>query len=74
VIDSPTLAQRLTEAFDTTVPAVAYEARLGPDGRSLEWIERTAAGETRYDTEPGTTWFQRRSVDVLSIFPVDWML
>ena len=74
VIDSPMLAQQLAERFDTAAPLVAYEVRLGPDGRSLEWIERTAAGETRYDTEPGTTWFQRRSVDVLSILPVDWML
>jgi putative cardiolipin synthase len=74
VIDSPTLAQQLAERFDTAAPLVAYEVRLGPDGRSLEWIERTAAGETRYDTEPGTSWFQRWSVDVLSILPVDWML
>jgi putative cardiolipin synthase len=74
VIDSPALAQQLAERFDTAAPLVAYEVRLGPDGRSLEWIERTASGETRYDTEPGTTWFQRRSVDVLSILPVDWML
>jgi putative cardiolipin synthase len=74
VIDSPTLARQLAERFDTAAPLVAYEVRLAPDGRNLEWIERTAAGETRYDTEPGTTWFQRRSVDVLSILPVDWML
>jgi putative cardiolipin synthase len=74
VIDSPTLAQRLAEGFDTSVPLVAYEVRFGPDGHSLVWTERTAAGETRYDTEPGTSWFQRWSVDVLSIFPVDWML
>jgi putative cardiolipin synthase len=74
VIDSPTLAQRLAERFDTAAPLVAYEVRLAPDGRSLEWIERTAAGETRYDTEPGTSWYQRFSVEVLSIFPVDWML
>ncbi len=53
---------------------VAYEVRLGPDGESLEWIEQTAAGETRYDTEPGTSWPRRMSVDFLSIFPVDWML
>jgi cardiolipin synthase C len=74
VIDSPTLAQQFAERFDTKVPMVAYEVRLGPDGRSLEWIERTASGETRYDTEPGTGWFQRWSVEVLSILPVDWML
>ena len=74
VIDSPGLAQRLAERFDTAVPSFAYEVRLGPDGRSLEWIERTASGETRYDTEPGTTWFQRRSVDFYSILPLDWLL
>jgi len=65
---------QLAERFDTAAPLVAYEVRLAPDGRSLEWIERTAASETRYDTEPGTSWFQRWSIDVLSIFPVDWML
>jgi phosphatidylserine/phosphatidylglycerophosphate/cardiolipin synthase-like enzyme len=74
VIASPTFAQQLAERFDTTAPMIAYEVRFGPDGRSLEWIERTASGEPRYDTEPGTSWFQRRSVDVLSILPVDWML
>jgi putative cardiolipin synthase len=74
VIDSPTLARQFAERFDTSMLLVAYEVRLGPDGESLEWIERTASGETRYDTEPGTSWLRRRSVDVLSIFPVDWML
>jgi putative cardiolipin synthase len=74
VIDSPTLARRLAERFDTAAPLGAYEVRLGADGRTLEWIERTAAGETRYDTEPGTTWFQRRSVDFYSILPIDWLL
>ncbi|HET9692842.1 MAG TPA: phospholipase D-like domain-containing protein, partial [Steroidobacteraceae bacterium] len=74
VIDSPTLARQLAERFDAAAPVGAYEVRLGPDGRSLEWIERTATGETRYDTEPGTTWFQRRSVDFYSILPIDWLL
>jgi putative cardiolipin synthase len=74
VIESPALARQFAERFDTSMLLVAYEIRLGPDGDSLEWIERTATGETRHDTEPGTTWFERWSVDVLSIFPVDWML
>jgi putative cardiolipin synthase len=74
VIDSPTLARQLAERFDAAAPVGAYEVRLGPDGRSLEWIERTATGETRYDTEPATTWFQRRSVDFYSILPIDWLL
>ena len=53
VIDSPVLAQRLAEGFDTDVPWIAYEVRLAPDGRSLQWVERSAAGEKVYDTEPG---------------------
>jgi len=74
VIDSPTLAQRLAEAFNAAVPLVAYEVRVGPDGRSLEWIEQTGGSEARYDTEPGTSWAQRMSVDLLSILPIDWLL
>jgi putative cardiolipin synthase len=74
VIASPALAQRLAAAFDTNVPRVAYEVRLTPDGENLEWIERTAAGETRYDTEPGTDWWLRTRVDMLSILPIEWLL
>lgn len=74
VIASPNLAGQLAERFDVDAPRSAYEVRLGPDGSSLEWIERTAAGETRHDTEPETTWWQRRSVDFYSILPIDWML
>ena len=73
MIDSSTLAQRLTEFFDTDVPMLAYEVRLASDGRNLEWIERTASGEKRYDIEPGTSWFLRTGVDMLSILPIDWL-
>ena len=74
VIDSPTLAQGLAEAFDTIVPLAAYEVRLAPEGRGLEWIERSAAGEKRYDTEPETTWLLRAKVEFLSILPIEWLL
>jgi len=74
VIDSPALARKLAEGFDTIVPLAAYEVRFGPDGDSLVWIERSASGETRHDTEPETSLFQRFNVEVLSILPVDWML
>ena len=74
VIDSPRLALRLAEFFDTGVPAVAYEVRLKPDGRSLEWIERTAEGEVRFDTEPGTSFFKRSGVGMMSILPIEWLL
>lgn len=74
VIDNPSFARLMAEKFDTDAPRVAYEVRLAPGGNSLEWIERTPAGETRHGTEPGTSWWQRFTVDFYSIFPIDWML
>ncbi|HYR01228.1 MAG TPA: phospholipase D family protein [Casimicrobiaceae bacterium] len=73
VIASSALARELAGAFDVNVPPAAYEVRLAPDGR-LEWIERTALGEKRYDTEPETTWLLRSKVDLLSILPIEWLL
>ena len=64
----------MRKAFDTVVPLVAYEVRLTPDGRTLYWIERTASGEVRYDTEPGTTWSLRSRVEMLKILPIEWLL
>ena len=74
VIDSPKLAERLAEFFDTVVPFAAYEVRLASDGRSLEWIERTGSEVKRYDTEPETRWLRRLGVDFMSILPIEWLL
>jgi putative cardiolipin synthase len=74
VIDSPTLAQGLAERFDTEIPRAAYEVRLAADGRSLEWIERTAAGERRYDVEPETGGLRRFAIEVMSILPIERFL
>ena len=74
VIESPVLAQRLAAFFDTDAPLAAYEVRLMPDGRHLEWIEQTPTGPKRYDTDPGTSWFLRMKVDMLSILPIEWLL
>ena len=75
VIDSPVLAQRSGRDSSTVeVPMLAYEVRLTPDGDSLEWIERTASGEKRYDTEPETDWSTRMGVELLSILPIEWLL
>ena len=74
VIDSANLAQRLADAFDHDVPRLAYEVRLAADGQTLEWIERGPAGELRYTDEPGTGWWKRFKVDILSILPIEWLL
>jgi putative cardiolipin synthase len=74
VFDSTTLAQRMADGFDRQVPLVAYEVRLGPDGESLQWIDRTPAGERHYDTEPRTGWWTRFKINVLSVLPIEWLL
>jgi putative cardiolipin synthase len=74
VIESGALAQRLADAFDRQLPLVAYEVRIRPDGGGLQWIEHTAAGERRHDTEPGTSWWDRFKVQVLSVLPIEWLL
>ena len=74
VISNAELAQLQATFFDIEVPRIAYQVRLAPDGRNLEWIERTASGEKRYNADPGTSWFLRREVDMLSILPIEWLL
>jgi putative cardiolipin synthase len=74
VIDSPTLANQLSTAFDTTIPREAYEVRLGADGRGLEWIDREGEQETRYRIEPETRRMRRIWIDFLSILPFEWLL
>jgi putative cardiolipin synthase len=74
VISSPVLAGRLADLFDTAVPLSAYEVRLRAEGGGLEWIERTAEGERRHETEPGAGFFRRFAVGVYSVLPIDWLL
>ena len=74
LIESRALAERLARGFDDEVPHVAYEVRLGADGRDLEWIELSPSGRTRYVTEPATGGFRRAMVRLLSALPIEWML
>jgi putative cardiolipin synthase len=74
VIDSPVLAGKLGQAMRSTIPQRAYQVLLGSDG-ALYWIARDAnGGITRYDTEPGTSVWQRMGVSILSVLPIDWLL
>ncbi len=75
VIDSPVFAGDLATFFDTSVPELAYEVRLAPNGNGLVWIERTASGEEkRYDVDPETDGFERWKVEFMSLLPIEWLL
>ncbi len=74
VIDSAAIAQRMSSVLGKQILARAYEVRLSPEGH-LRWVERSASGvETWHDTEPGASWWQRGSVELLSLLPIDWLL
>ena len=73
VIDSPALAQRIADAFDSSIPANAYEVRLSDTGE-LYWLERRGEQLVRHDTEPGTSFWQRAGVWFLSLLPIEWLL
>ncbi|AMO25551.1 phospholipase D family protein [Ramlibacter tataouinensis] len=74
VLESPALATQLARAFDEAVPREAYEVRLAGDGRSLEWIERTASGEVKYTSSPGAGLLRRMWIGVLAILPIESLL
>jgi cardiolipin synthase C len=69
VIDSPTLAEQVGRAFDTTIPLNAYEVHKTPGG-AIYWTN----GDLRYDTEPGTSPWRRAEVWITSRLPVEWLL
>ena len=73
VIDSVTLASQLNTRLDQNMPARAYEVRMDQQGK-LHWIERKEGREVVHEVEPGTTWWKRASVRVLSWLPIDWLL
>ena len=73
VVESPALAGAIHDAFETTVPAVAYEARLDAAGR-VEWVDRAAGPEQALGQEPQSGPIQRGIVKVLSWLPIDWLL
>jgi putative cardiolipin synthase len=73
VIESPALAQKIADAFDGSIPGYAYQVHLSDSGE-LYWTERRAGELVRHDTEPGTTFWQRIGVRLLSLLPIEWLL
>ncbi len=74
VIDSAAMAQRMSSVLDKQIMARAYQVVLSPQGR-LRWVERSADGkEIWHDREPGASLWQRATVEMMSLLPIDWLL
>lgn len=73
VIDSPVLAQQIESMFDERIATLAYEVRLTEEG-DLYWVEGQGEKRVRHEREPGTGFWKRAGVFILSILPIEWLL
>jgi len=74
LINSPTLAHRITMGFDGPLSKVSYQPKLTPDGDMI-WIEPIANNPAViYQKEPGTTWLEQVSLVVIGLLPIEWLL
>ncbi|WP_243426479.1 phospholipase D family protein [Bordetella trematum] len=71
VIDSPALASAISQTFDQDIAASTYRVGLDDQGR-MYW-QLPDSGE-RLRREPGTTWWQRLSVRLMSWLPIEPLL
>lgn len=74
VIESEAMAGALQDMMDSGLHAAAYEVRLAPDGRRLEWVEQTGGLPRVHRREPNSGPLQRGLIALLSKLPIDWML
>ncbi|MES2295524.1 MAG: phospholipase D family protein [Pseudomonadota bacterium] len=71
LIDSPVLAQQIASRFEAMVQAEnAYALNLDPSG-ALEWRTREGGKELSTTREPARSGWQRFSVNVLALLPLD---
>ncbi|MCQ4309314.1 phospholipase D family protein [Pseudomonas stutzeri] len=73
VIESPSMALAIEQAFDKTIPASSYEVRLN-ESAELYWLEQRDGQQLRHDSEPETSVWKRAVVSFLSSLPIEWML
>lgn len=74
LIKSKEVAQELGVWFDTGLEPVAYTLLWDDEEKGIRWLEKTDEGVTSYDYDPGTSWWLRRWVDFLGLFPIESQL
>ncbi|MDN5539248.1 phospholipase D family protein [Comamonas sp.] len=76
VIKDPALSQQVSTSLDQHLPRMAYKVQLDPQGR-LSWTGQNPQPphETQtFSADPGTSWWQRFMVQVLSWLPIEGLL
>lgn len=73
VISSPALAARISDKLTEVISDVAYEVRNAGGGR-LRWLETRDGHVVTHDLEPGSSWYERALLGILSRLPIAWLL
>ena len=73
VIDNRSLAATIAGTISRNVAERAWRMRLG-DGGALQWVETQAGREVVHDEEPGSGFWRRLGVRLMSLLPLDWLL
>lgn len=71
VLDSSTMANRMSQWFDDGLDGMAYRLQLDAEG-AIQWSE--AADRPLQAVEPNTTWGQRPAVRAIGWLPIQWLL
>jgi putative cardiolipin synthase len=73
VIESPILANEITDVLDGWFPARSYEVSLSKAGK-LQWTEQVNDKEIIHKKEPGAGFWRRLGVSILSKLPIEGLL
>jgi putative cardiolipin synthase len=74
VIDSQKAAEHVAGSAEKAMdPSNSHRLSLRHDGNEskIVWSSRTERGEFVTDTEPNTSWWQRRWLDFLMALPIE---
>lgn len=74
VVESNHLQDQITAMLDQHLLQVAYQLKLDENG-NIVWYEHNQDGEIiKHHHDPESTAFQRFTMNVVSYFPVEWMM
>ncbi|WP_120500813.1 phospholipase D family protein [Roseovarius sp. EL26] len=74
LIDSPSMAAKVSAGFDGSLTTVSYEPELTPENKMI-WREPHNNGDvTIYQEEPGASWFEQIALVLIGLLPIEWLL
>lgn len=74
LIDSESMARKISDGFDDRLGLVSYQPRLTPESKMVWVEERRQQDPVIYQEEPGATWFRQIATVVVGWLPVEWLL